>query len=115
MDPIATLLSIDPAILISWLITVVVGAIAVGQYRILKDVLELSQDLAVFWVAKARITADGKITTEEAEEAVNYGFKFLTKLESIVGTYILNRPETGWIKAYAPGAVEQLAQSARKE
>lgn len=111
MDPIIELLINNASIIISWLITAIVGAIAIGQYKILKDILELSQDLADFYVIKGRVTADGKITTSEGNLVINAGFEFLTKLELILGKYILNRPETGWLKAYVPEIIEDLAES----
>lgn len=115
MDPIIELIFANAGIIISWVITAVVGAIAFGQYKILKDILGLSQDLAVFWVLKGRVTADGKITTVEGEEVINKGFAFLTKLELIIGTYILNRPETGWLRGYGPTIIEELAEAAKPD
>ncbi len=111
MNPFIEFLINNALVIIPWLISAIVGAIAVGQYKIIKDILELSQDLAILSVLKGRVTADGLITTSEGNQVINAVFEFLTKLEKIIGTYILNRPETGWIKGYVPEIIEELAES----
>lgn len=111
MDINTLLTIVDPVTLISWVITIGVSAVLYSKHQMLKDILQASQELAILLVAKSRITADGVITTDESNEAVRYCFTFLNSLENIFKRYILNRPETGWIRGYIPTVIEQLAKA----